>query len=184
MDDVERLRAERDIYAVMTRYARGVDRVDPDLIRSCYHPDATDDHGSYRGDVEGFVTWVCDLIGSMEICQHVVNNFSVDVQGDRAVAETYMSSHARVRDDGGRTLNRITDVRFLDRLERRDGGPWLIARRTVVFDWIQVWPSEPYVPAGVAGAQGGEDPSAAFLADWRAETGSGAAWLAGPVASR
>ena len=26
-------------------------------------------------------------------------------------------------------------VRYVDRLERRDGGPWLIAHRVVMFDW-------------------------------------------------
>ena len=30
-------------------------RRDMDMVRSCYHPDATDAHGHYNGDVEGFI---------------------------------------------------------------------------------------------------------------------------------
>jgi len=31
---------ERDIRNVLTRYCRGIDRIDMELVRSCYHPDA------------------------------------------------------------------------------------------------------------------------------------------------
>jgi len=31
------------------RLARGTDRRDAALIRSCYHADAVDDHGAFRG---------------------------------------------------------------------------------------------------------------------------------------
>lgn len=31
--------------------------MDLDLIRSCYHPDAIDDHGDYVGGVDGFIEY-------------------------------------------------------------------------------------------------------------------------------
>ncbi|MEI6002085.1 hypothetical protein H3V53_34635 [Paraburkholderia bengalensis] len=33
----------------MPRYCRGIDRIDWDLVRTCYHPDAFDEHGSSGG---------------------------------------------------------------------------------------------------------------------------------------
>ena len=47
--DVEELIARQEITDVLHRYCRAVDRRDPDLLRSVYHPDATDDHGVYAG---------------------------------------------------------------------------------------------------------------------------------------
>ena len=46
----------QQIADVIYRYARGIDRLDFDLVRSCYHPDAYDDHGSFKGSVEAFIT--------------------------------------------------------------------------------------------------------------------------------
>ncbi len=36
-----------EIRQVMMRYARGLDRLDFELTRSCYWDDATEDHGSF-----------------------------------------------------------------------------------------------------------------------------------------
>lgn len=57
-DPMERLAAESDIRNCLLRYARGVDRLDMELVRACYHPDATDSHGSFSGTVEKFLPWV------------------------------------------------------------------------------------------------------------------------------
>src|SRR5690606_8792984 len=51
----EEVAVRHAITTVLQDYARGVDDRDWDLVRRCYHPDAVDDHGVYRGDVEGFV---------------------------------------------------------------------------------------------------------------------------------
>ena len=42
--------AREQIRDVVYRYARGVDRRDFALVRGCYHPDATDDHGRFVGN--------------------------------------------------------------------------------------------------------------------------------------
>ena len=52
-----------------------------------------------------------------------------------AVAETYGISHHR-SDDPDPRRNLTVGFRYLDRLERRDGGPWLIARRIATTEWV------------------------------------------------
>ena len=43
---------KQEIEEVVLRYCRGIDRRDFDLVRSCYHPDARDRHGSFDGTVD------------------------------------------------------------------------------------------------------------------------------------
>src|SRR5215210_6467344 len=59
-DDIRRLIDRAGIQDLMARYARSVDRRDWDAVRSTFHPDAHDDHGDYKGDVDGFITWVSE----------------------------------------------------------------------------------------------------------------------------
>ncbi len=52
-DEIELLLAERAIARVLYTYSRAADRFDLELMRSCYWPDGTDDHGSYNGGLDG-----------------------------------------------------------------------------------------------------------------------------------
>ena len=42
------------IRQVVARYARGVDRLDADVMKSAYWPEATDDHGVFVGNAMVF----------------------------------------------------------------------------------------------------------------------------------
>ena len=46
-----------DIFDCMYRYARGIDRIDRELLRSAYHDDAVDDHVGFVGPVDDFIDW-------------------------------------------------------------------------------------------------------------------------------
>ncbi|MFM8863148.1 MAG: nuclear transport factor 2 family protein, partial [Acidimicrobiia bacterium] len=48
---------------LMALYCRGIDRLDRDLVRSCFHPDATDTHGSFHGTIDEFLDWAFGLLG-------------------------------------------------------------------------------------------------------------------------
>ena len=48
------------IRQVAARYARGVDRLDGDLMKSAYWPEATDDHGVFVGNAMAFCDRVID----------------------------------------------------------------------------------------------------------------------------
>jgi len=131
--DLDRLAVvldEADITRVLMRYCRGIDRRDYELVRSCYHPGARDDHGPYKGDVEGFLTWVAARHATIEQCVHMIGNVLIEVHGDVAVSEAYYTSfqcEGRSFAHGG--------GRYVDRFERRHGGPWKIAERLVVVEF-------------------------------------------------
>jgi SnoaL-like domain len=122
---VARMLDHHEIREVLLRYCRGIDRRDYDLVRSCYHPDATDDHGDFRGGV-----------------------------GDagRARAESYLVAHhhlAASRTKPERDF--VAGLRCVDDLERRN-GEWRIAARVCAFEWSRIDPVAPNGWSPVPGA--------------------------------
>ncbi len=148
---LQRLADKDAIRDAMYRYARGVDRLDPDLIRSAYHPDAYDDHGSFKGDVDGLIEWIMRRHVSIDQSMHIIANTLIDLLSDDvAVMESYVivpqSYPAEAREtirawvgeeelDAGERLAVVMYARMIDRFERR-AGEWKIARRVVVIEEV------------------------------------------------
>ena len=136
------LLAEREIHQVLLRYCRGIDRLDPELIRSVYHEGAIDDHGVYHGDGRAFADFIVPLLrGAYRSTMHTISNCLIEVgdTGDGAGAETYcVAYHDRIDEGGARWLD-LFACRYVDRFERR-AGRWGIVRRTVIRDWDAVVP--------------------------------------------
>ena len=151
--------AKRACFDALARYARGVDRCDPELIRSTYHPGAYDDHGGYQGDVDGFVAWVKGAVMDPFRCtMHKLGNSLIEVDGDRAFSETYAVAH-HVQDSIDTPTDLIMGVRYVDRFERH-GGHWKVAHRVMSFEWersVDVGP-QLFAPGSLRGARDGSDP--------------------------
>ena len=131
--DCEEIR--QAIYA----YARGVDRIDEELIAASYHPGAFDDHGSWRGDRETAVNLLVTRSRSNTSCTaltHHIGNILIDLKGDAADVESYFIAYMRV-EDGGKTFTRIRAGRYFDRFERRNGR-WKVMRRQLIDDWSRL----------------------------------------------
>ncbi|MFA7440540.1 MAG: nuclear transport factor 2 family protein [Sphingomonadaceae bacterium] len=143
MDERERkisqLIDSNEIYAVIARYCRGVDRGDVDLIRSVYHEDATDDHGMFKGLGVDFAPWIVDWNRTnIRLSQHFIGNFLCEVDGDVAFTETYCISFSEDFNGNNATVYN----RYIDRFERRN-GEWKIASRVCVLDLTRIDPVTP-----------------------------------------
>jgi hypothetical protein len=160
--DVDELIAQQEIRDVLIRYTRGIDRMDPDLVRSCYHADAHDDHGAFQGTVDEFVAWVQDALSYFDSTMHFIGNQLVEVDGDAAHVESYCVAYHRRRTRGGEPgHDLITALRYVDRVERRD-GEWKIADRRCVFDWTRRDPIAgewPLPPEALQGTRSRSDPA-------------------------
>ncbi len=126
---IEDLEARNAILELGSRYARGVDRLDRDLLRSCFHPDSEHRHGRFEGLSWDFCDEIIKMVGSLEHTQHLLGTRSVVVDGDTASAELCWTAYHKVGDAGwfawpwaepGDVL--IIGGRYLDRYERREGG--------------------------------------------------------------
>lgn len=161
-DDVlQRFIDEQEIKNVHQRYCRGVDRMDWELVRSCYHPDATDDHGDYVGDVEGFIEYGKANLPNFESTNHCICNQVVEVQGDVAFAEHYAIAYHRIpARDGEPVKDWIANTRYVDRFERRNGEWRIAARRTLVdADRVEIVTETLIPPTEMRGSRDRTDPS-------------------------
>jgi SnoaL-like domain len=133
--DLQRMSAERQIYNTVVRYCRGIDRHDRDLVLSCYHPGAIDNHGVYIGNAIGFVDESVELAWrTYEVLFHYIGNHLVDfVSDDLAHSEAYViAHHVRSRQASEARLDLVYG-RYVDDFERRDGA-WKIANRVFVHE--------------------------------------------------
>ncbi|MEJ8567877.1 nuclear transport factor 2 family protein [Elongatibacter sediminis] len=134
-----------EIQDVMMRYARGVDRADEKMLKSCYHADAIEEHGSaYAGPAHAYIEGAVGRIRKMGAMAHYVCNIHIEFEGERdgvevAYVEAYVLTFLRVAEDEG-DWDTLTGGRVCDRFERRD-GEWKIAHRKIVFDWNRDMPS-------------------------------------------
>jgi hypothetical protein len=135
------------IRSVLYDYCRAVDRGDAALMKACYHPDGTDDHGFFVGSGWDFADYVLPLLAQLECSIHSLTNPHIRLDGDKAYVETQWSVIHRLRRFG-----KLTDMwhqgRYLDEFERRD-GQWKIRRRIAVHDaerWIDTADLQRLVP--------------------------------------
>ena len=150
--ETARLADRHFISETIQLWCRAVDRKDWDLVRQVFHADGYDDHGMYRGDVDGLIEWLKGRHPSIALSMHSLCNLVIEFAGeDVALAESYVVAYQQylspadadratlVAALGEELTNRDEPVsvlmpcRYLDEFERRD-GLWKIARRTTVFE--------------------------------------------------
>ena len=137
---LQQLLDRQQIEDVLTRYSRAVDRADVDLLRSCYHDDATEDHGGvFKGTARDYVDQIAAILPKAGILNHLVTNVLVEFTGaDAARVEAQILTFARMKKDGEK-FDTLTLARAVDRFERRDGR-WAISERRLCFEWNQEMP--------------------------------------------
>jgi hypothetical protein len=157
-DEVARLLAKQAITEVIYRYARAIDRMDEELLRSVFHPASRHCH-FYEGvssdpdapsskEAPGdFVAFALGVLSAFTRTHHQLGNTLIHLQGtDRAIAETYFTAFHRMRPRGDplaaenaydNEMDYFVGGRYLDRFECRD-GEWRIVQRTGMTDWVRV----------------------------------------------
>ena len=115
-------------------YCRAMDRMDLPLGYSIWHEDGTADYGEgiFHGTGRGFVDFAAKAHAGMVTHSHQVTAIIIDLDGDRAASESYVTAALRIK-DGDRLLETTTRGRYLDRWSHR-GGRWAIDRRIYVHD--------------------------------------------------
>lgn len=154
-DRLADIQAIRDVVAL---YCRGVDRLDLELVRRSYHPDAIDHHTGFDGTVDDFLRWLGKNLEYLAGSMHLMGNHHVEFIGpDHAISETYCTATHWGSPEDPERLNFTSGVRYVDLMERR-AGRWAIAERWAAREWTR---RETFIPPerpGPRGRRDGEDP--------------------------
>lgn len=153
--------ADREaIKECLYRYARGVDRLDAEMIRSAYWPDCVDRHLAFKGNAEEFIAWSFPIMGTMDQSMHMIANVLVRIAGNAADVESYFYGYHRLNTPAGGKADAIGAGRYIDKFEKR-GDEWRIKERLVQTDWFREYPDSADWEAGMMGmpiALGGRKP--------------------------
>jgi hypothetical protein len=127
-DRIQQLIDERDILNLMIRYADRIDANDPIGSAACFAPDGV---GDYWGDFvgrEAIATRLAGILDAFLCTSHHLTNWLIEIDGDRATAQSYVYAFHRRRKD---ELPFWVSARWIDQIVRTPDEGWLFARREV-----------------------------------------------------
>jgi hypothetical protein len=120
------------------RYCRAMDRIDHELGYAVWHEDGTADYGAavFQGTGRGFIDHVCIQHSHLLCHSHQVANIIIELDGDTAGSEAYVTARLRMKRDG-KLLQMEVLSRYVDRWSKRDGR-WAIDHRITVMDMDEI----------------------------------------------
>lgn len=119
----------QQIHQVMLKYARGLDRLDNALVRSCYWDDAIEDHGHFVGRPDDFIRYADGTTLAHLSTQHAILNHYCELDGDDAWCETYYQFTGVKQTPP----HFASTGRYIDHFQKRN-GEWRIANRVTVVE--------------------------------------------------
>ncbi len=136
-----------------------------DMLADTFQPDGTITVSWYSGPFSGFVE-ICRTRQNAAFSKHMMGGSRVELRDRRALAETDVLLFMRGPVDGIEMIGQ-TNMRFLDRIERREDDVWRILDRVALYDHDMILPAVPG-EAPLIGKEEleGDAPGHRFLA-WR-----------------
>ena len=124
-----------EIYQVLAKLCRGLDRLDASLIADAYHEGAMQHHGPFDKPGRELAPELVEMVRThTENAFHILSNVAIELDGDTAWVESYVTAITR-------DAEKYDDIgaRWVDRFERRD-STWRIAERTSIVEYNRSFP--------------------------------------------
>ncbi|OHC95702.1 MAG: hypothetical protein A3H25_16030 [Sphingomonadales bacterium RIFCSPLOWO2_12_FULL_63_15] len=158
---IDALVAKQQIADLTAAYCRGVDRADAALLGSLFHADSHVESGPFNGSGQDFAREICAIVRTVFTqTSHANAHQWVEIDGDSAKGETYVTAAATPRGQEGDPIHMLTGGRYLDRFVRTN-GTWQFIERRFVCDWVVRQPAgggDDLYAGFLRGAQGPSDP--------------------------
>jgi hypothetical protein len=128
---------ESNLRALAATYMRGLDRLDPLIVRSVFADNATTHYGAFTGGPDEMAAMAMNSLGAYRTTQHFLGQINLSIDGDAATGEVYFQAFHQ---HGTENFDRFICGRYVDRYARLN-GTWLITHRTEVVDWTRTEPT-------------------------------------------
>ena len=140
-NQLHKLASKQAIHDTLSRYCRGLDRMDKAMACSVWHDDGTAHYiDMFEGSGHGFVDWVWQAHEGMERHSHQISNVLIEVEDNTAISEAYVTVVLWTNpDNNGQQQEIIGRSRYLARWSVRDQR-WAIDHRTHVLDMQTIQP--------------------------------------------
>jgi len=119
------------IQDLLTRYALAIDTKDWALLDTCFASDAEVDYTSTGGEKGAYPEirrWLEKVLSSFAVTAHHIGNVSVELDGDRAHARTYLWNPMGFQQADGTLQWFAVSAHYVDELVRTTEG-WRIRKR-------------------------------------------------------
>jgi len=120
-----------EINDLLVRYTVAIDTQDWPLLDTVFTPDARVDYtssGGIAGSYPEARKWLSEVLAIFSATAHYISNSTVDLDGDRARAKTYVYNPMQMKLRDGTTHSFTVGAYYHDELVRTADG-WRIARR-------------------------------------------------------
>jgi hypothetical protein len=144
---LQRIVDKESIREVLSRYCRGLDRMDKEMAYSVWWEGGTAFYdGIFEGTGHEFVDWIWESHGRMERHSHQITNVLIHFDSDGSGEFEHANSEAYVTvvlwtlpDADGRQIEIVGRGRYLDRWSKRSGA-WAIEHRIHLLDMSTMLP--------------------------------------------
>lgn len=140
-ESIARVVERQAVIDVLSRYARGIDRRDLELYRSCLTDRIDVEMARMGGPDMAADDWVAEafeVVARYTSTQHLITNHDVHFPdgpgGDRALCTAYLQAQ-HWREEKSRLLGGRYDHGL-----RREAGAWRIHRLGLHVDWLEMTP--------------------------------------------
>jgi hypothetical protein len=149
------LQDRADITDLLYRYASTIDRFDLDGLRGVLADDLWAQYGNAEpvSGGDAVASWIGEAIANVVWQHHLLSVYHVDIDGDRASALVYHTSHQVFEDSPGTA--KLLVGRYHNELRRESDG-WRISRLVLEI----LWGEEKADAAGYLALIGGRGPQA------------------------
>ncbi|MEQ1491054.1 MAG: nuclear transport factor 2 family protein, partial [Terricaulis sp.] len=112
--EIQALLDKAAITDVINNYLRAADRADIDLLKTCYHDDAWEDHGGvFDGTANDYIAIMAKALPRGGIMNHHATNIIIELEDDKAKVEHYILAYARMKKEGEK-FDTLTLARAID----------------------------------------------------------------------